>query len=126
MIGSTVEESQLRKQSYLANGCNAYESKRPLSMPLAIWTEQDVLAYIVQEKLQMSSVYGEIQKDDKGKYSLTGVQRTGCIWCMYGLDREKGENRIQRLKRTHPVIWKYCINSLGLGDVMDFMDIKYE
>jgi 3'-phosphoadenosine 5'-phosphosulfate sulfotransferase (PAPS reductase)/FAD synthetase len=127
MIGSTVEESFMRKETYMRFGCNAYETKRPLSMPLAIWTEQDILAYIVRENLNMASVYGEIKQDESGKYYLTGVQRTGCIWCMYGLDRDKGEkNRLQKLKETHPKIWNYCINNLGLGDVLDFMEIAYE
>ena len=38
-------------------------------------------------------------------------------------------NRFQRMKETHPKMWDYCIreeNGLGIGKVLDFIDVKYE
>ena len=39
-------ESRLRTQQWLKNGCNGFDMKRPVSNPMAFWTEQDVLLYI--------------------------------------------------------------------------------
>ena len=42
-IGTMTEESNLRKQTWLNHGCNAFENKVPQSTPLAFWTKSDVL-----------------------------------------------------------------------------------
>ena len=36
-------------------------------------------------------------------------QRTGCIFCAYGLHNETGMTRFQRLSKTHPRQYEYCI-----------------
>lgn len=126
MIGSKVTESLMRKQSYLKYGCNAYEMNRPISTPLAFWKKQDILQYIVDRNLSLPSVYGSIQTNEKGELYTTGVDRTGCIWCLFGIEQEKeSPNRMQRLKITHPKIYNYCINNLGLGEVLDFLEVDY-
>ena len=53
IIGVMASESELRRLSWLRNGCNAYESKNPRSQPMAFWTEQDVLEYIVKYNVPM-------------------------------------------------------------------------
>lgn len=55
-----------------------------------------------------------------------GYDRTGCMFCMFGLAREKGCNRFQRMSKTHPVQWNYCLNKLGLKEVLEFMGFPYE
>jgi 3'-phosphoadenosine 5'-phosphosulfate sulfotransferase (PAPS reductase)/FAD synthetase len=47
IIGTMTDESMQRKQGWLKTGCNAFDSERPISKPLSVWTEQDVLTYIV-------------------------------------------------------------------------------
>lgn len=127
MIGSTTEESFMRKQTYLRFGCNAYETKRPISMPIAFWREQDVLQYIRKYSLSLPSIYGEIKEREDGKLYLSGINRSGCMWCLFGLDKEKNElNRIQKLKLSHPKIYDYVINDMKIGDVLDFMEISYD
>lgn len=140
IIGTMTEESYARKTTWLRQGCNAFLSKRPTSTPIAFWTEQDVLQYIVQENLEIASVYGEIKQDKKGKYYTTGCNRTGCIFCGFGCHLEKEPNRFQRLKETHPKLYDYCINGgeyneegmwqpnakgLGMGKVLDYINVKY-
>ena len=49
-----------------------------------------------------------------------------CIFCMYGIHLEKGENRFQRLERTHPQLHSYCMNTLGFKEVCEFMGIPYK
>jgi hypothetical protein len=44
-------------------------------------------------------VYGDVYKDEN-IYKLSGCKRTGCVFCLYGIHLEKGENRIQKLKKT--------------------------
>lgn len=70
----------------------------------------------------------------------TGCSRTGCIFCMFGCHLEKEPNRFQRLKETHPRQYEYCINGgemvdgkwqpskegLGLGKVLDYINVKYK
>lgn len=159
-IGTLASESFLRKQSWMKNGCNAFKKKRATSHPLSFWTEQDILHYIKKYNVPYCPVYGEIVVDDNAeiegqinlidvigdyeeadKLKTTGCDRTGCIFCMFGCHLEKGENRFQRLKRTHPRQYEYCINGgeyneegkwqpnkegLGLGKVLDYIGVKYE
>jgi len=54
-----------------------------------------------------------------------GYSRTGCMCCMFGVHLEDGENRFQKMKKTHPKQYNYCINKLGCGKVLDFIGIKY-
>lgn len=125
IIGTMAEESQLRRQQYIKNGCNAFNNKIPTSTPIAFWTEQDILEYIDTYKIPIASVYGAVMKDNKNKYYTTGCQRTGCMFCGYGCHREKEPNRFQKLKETHPKQYEYIINNLGMGEVLDFLNIKY-
>ena len=46
IVGTLAEESQSRKKSWYKTGCNAFDSKTPISKPMSFWTEQDVLEYI--------------------------------------------------------------------------------
>ena len=153
IIGIMAEESRLRKQKWLQNGCNGFEMKEPISTPLAFWTEQDVLAYIVKYDLAIPYVYGNIVSVDQddmeyesdlfgaGKLKCTGVNRTGCMFCGFGVHLEKYPNRFQRMRETHPKLWDYCINGgeysedgmwrpsktgLGMGKVLDYIDVPYE
>ena len=120
-IGTLTEESKLREQAWLKHGCNAYESKKPTSQPLSFWTEQDVLKYIRENGLEIASVYGEIVGVDPMGFEYeplpgvdcqlkcTGCSRTGCLFCAFGAYMDKGETRFQRLSRTHPKQYEYCM-----------------
>lgn len=122
-----ASESVRRKTSWQRYGCNGFDMKHPRSMPMAFWTEQDVLHYIASNNLVICSVYGEIKHAQKNqlfgqidlidsigyepgdKLKCTGCDRTGCIFCGFGCHLEKEPNRFQRLKITHPKHWEYCI-----------------
>lgn len=121
IIGTLTEESRLREQKWLQNGCNAFEAKKKTSQPMSLWLEQDVLQYIKDEGLEIASVYGDIVTVDSdgmeydnlftpcGTLKCTGCQRTGCIFCGFGAHLEKGETRFQRLAKTHPKQYEYCM-----------------
>ena len=113
-LGTRIEESRLRATHYLLNGgCNAYQYKRPVSAPLSLWTDQNVLDYIQMNGLPYASIY------DKGEI------RTGCMFCMFGIAREKGCNKFQRMKIYHPKQYEYCMNDLGLDEVLTYIGIPH-
>lgn len=136
-------ESQLRQHQWILHGCNGFDMKRPTSNPMSFWTEQDVLQYIKENDIEICSVYGDIIPEGGQmvfdgmpcKLCTTGCDRTGCVFCGYGAHLEKGEGRFQRLKRTHPKLYDYCIgggaydpedglwkpdkNGLGMAHVFD-------
>ena len=136
ILGTMAEESILRYQSWLKNGCNAFDSKRPTSQPMLFWTEQDILHYLQKYNVPYCPVYGDIRVKpiegaEEGQINLidylgcyepedrlktTGCNRTGCIFCMFGCHLEKEPNRFQRLKETHPRQYEYCI---GGGEMVD-------
>ena len=140
IVGTMASESQNRKNAWLATGCNAFDSKEPISKPLSFWTEQDILKYIKKFNLPYCPVYGDIVELENGQLATTGEQRTGCIFCMYGCHLENGcENRFQRLQKTHPRQYEYCINGgeyingiwqpskegLGLNHVLETIGVEY-
>ena len=124
-IGTLACESQLRKQVYLQYGCNAFNNSRPTSTPLGFWTEQDVLRYIKENNIEIASVYGDIVEED-GELKTTNLQNTGCIFCGFGIEYDGEENRYQRLERTHPQLYNYCMDKLGFKEVCEYMNIKYK
>lgn len=119
ILGNMAEESRLRYQHWVRHGCNAFSSNKAQSTPLSFWTEQDILQYLLEFNVPYcKEIYGEIKtklvRDRKngGKKEvlyLTGVNRTGCVYCMFGCHLDAAPNRFQRLKETHPTQYKYCI-----------------
>ena len=123
-IGTLADESSLRQQSYLKTGCNAFNSKRPNSTPLGFWKEQDILQYICENKLPINKAYGNVVFNN-GVYNTTKCDRTGCIFCGFGVHLEKEPNRYQRLELSHPQLHDYCMNKLGFKEVCKYMNIPY-
>lgn len=122
-IGTMASDSKTREKTYLQHGCNAFEMKTPRSTPIGFWTEQDVLECIHTHKIPYASVYGEISKDRfAGEWMTSGVRRTGCVFCGFGLHLDEGErNRFQRMHSTHPKLWCYCMTRLGLAEILEYM-----
>lgn len=146
MLAVMAGESKLRENAWLKNGCNAFESSRPKSNPMSFWTEQDILHYIKEYNVPYCPVYGDILVKPKadiidGQINLidylgcyepedtletTGCTRTGCMFCMFGCHLEKEPNRFQRMKITHPKQYEYCMNQLGLKEVLEYIGVPYE
>ena len=152
MTAQMASESKLRTQKWLANGCNGFEMKSPISNPMSFWTEQDVLLYIYENKLPIASVYGDVVIDyeamgqvegqmdmsqlasefgvfDVGRPILktTGVNRTGCMFCGYGCHLEKSPNRFELMKKTHPKQYNYIMKpvsdgGLGYKEIIDWIN----
>ncbi len=112
-VGTMASDSNMRKQGYLKKGCNSFRVKNPVSTPLAFWKECDIWEYLKEFDVPYSIIYD------------MGEKRTGCMFCMFGVHLEKGENRFQRMKRMHPKQYNYCINKLGIGKVLDALHVSY-
>ncbi len=96
-IGITQDESFRRENQYNHTGCNVYDGKTTKSQPLGFWTKQDVLRFKTEKGIPICNVYGDVIRDCRGIYHLTGEQRTGCVLCGFGCHLEKEPNRFQRL-----------------------------
>lgn len=130
IVATMACESRTRKTDWLMYGCNAFNKTRPLSTPMSFWTEQDVLRYLKEYGIPYCPVYGEIAEDKDGRLYTTGTARTGCMFCMFGVHREKEPNRFQKMKETHPKIYEYCMrpieeNGLGLDKVLNFLGVPH-
>lgn len=147
MTAEMACESKKRTDKWLKNGCNGFDLQYPKSTPMAFWTEQDVLEYIYKNNLPIAEPYGQVIETEcqitfdgeQCKYETTGCNRTGCMFCAFGLHLEKGKTRFQRLKETHPKQYEYCIGGgefsngiwqpnkqgLGLGYVFDELNKIY-
>lgn len=147
IIGTMADESLLRRRKWMIYGCNAFEQNRPISQPLSFWKEQDVLQYIKQNDLQIAEIYGDVcYVDDDGMYYdeplfnnsmqliTTGANRTGCVFCMFGITQDK--ERFLRLKEAEPQKYDYVMrggkfdeegmwiphNGLGYKFVIDWLN----
>lgn len=119
IIGTTASESALRAQKFLQYGFYNLEGKKAQCTPMSIWTDGDVWEYIHRFNLPYCKIYN------------MGYDRTGCVFCMFGAHLDKEPNRFQKLQRTHPDLWRYCMKpydegGLGLREVLEFMGIPYE
>lgn len=116
IIGTLAEESLLRRNAWIRNGCNTFEGVNASCKPLSFWREQDILRYILENHLKIADVYGEIvfagkdgqiSMDENAELKCSGCQRTGCIFCAFGAHHEL---RFVTLAQTHPKQYAYCMN----------------
>lgn len=113
-IGTRADESIIREEVFMNVGENNLSKDTPSSTPLSIWTEKDTWDYIKKYNLPYCKAYD------------MGYQRTGCIFCMFGITSDR--NRFLTLKATHPAQWAYCMREreqggLGMKQVLDYMGI---
>lgn len=93
IMGTMASESKLRESKYLSNGgCNIFHEKQGgKSMPLSIWTEQDIWDCINRYNIPIAEIYRK------------GAKRTGCMFCGYGIQFKDDE----RLKLVHDLYPKW-------------------
>jgi len=73
IIGTMAEESSLRLQKYLKEGCIGYNTIRKTCQPLSFWREQDIYDFYKVTGLEYCSVY-----------DIPEINRTGCVACGFG------------------------------------------
>ena len=138
-IGTLASESLARRQAWVRYGCNVVNKRNKHSTPIAFWTQNDIYQYIIENDLKIAPIYGDIIETgntvnylgtEYPEYRTTGLDRTGCVFCMFGITKEKHPNRFEKLKETHPNLYEYCMKSvadggLGLDDFLKFNNIKH-
>lgn len=108
-IGLLAADSLLRRQKYLRDGgCNNFKGSRVTSNPLSIWLEQDIYDYIKLKNISICSIYSK------------GYNSTGCVFCLFGIHLSKN-NKVNLLKLTHPKMYNYCRDHLGLEKVISYI-----
>ena len=129
IVATLAEESGIRENAWLQNGCNAFDSQRAISQPMAFWTEQDILHYIKTYEIPIASVYGQVIYKQPTQIGIdeilggfdgvsdelitTGCDRTGCMFCAFGCHLEKSPTKFEKLKLSHPKQYNYCIYGGG-------------
>ncbi len=132
ILAMRAEESNKRRIDFVKGGrkCNNFDFKRPMSNPLAIWTEQDILRYLKENNITIAGCYGDIIEDNNGNLRTTGEQRTGCMFCAYGLHLQEQPNKYQRMKVKYPEMWEYAMKpieegGLGMKHVLEVYGVPY-
>jgi len=115
-IGTMASEGGMRESAYKKTGCNSFDNGQ--SIPLGFWTEKDIWDYIKLYNLPYSKIYD------------MGYERTGYMFCAFGAHLEKGENRFQKMQRTHPKQYDYCMKptdegGLGMAKALDYINVPY-
>jgi 3'-phosphoadenosine 5'-phosphosulfate sulfotransferase (PAPS reductase)/FAD synthetase len=104
IVGTMAVDSQTRRLSYLNHGCNAFGLHQ--SRPLSIFTEADVWRCL-KAGIPYCNVYD------------CGEDRTGCLFCMFGIHNDW--DRFERIKVRHPKLYTYCMENLGIREVLEFI-----
>lgn len=123
IMGIMASESHRRKMAWIRTGCNAYDGKQPNCKPLSFWTDHDVLQYVLENNLYIPEVYGDIVEKN-GRLQTTGAKRTGCMYCLIACHLEK-PNKFQRMKVTHPKIYRYCMEDLGMEEILAYLGVPH-
>lgn len=110
-VGMMAEDSNIRRTSYYKRGCNQY-SNFPKSNPLSFWTKADIWEYIKTRDLKYSEIYD------------MGYDRTGCMFCLFGLQKEGRPHRFDLMKETHPKQYDFCMDTLKIREVLNFMGVN--
>jgi len=113
-VGTMAADSRMREQVYVSKGCNSFDGNEPKSAPISFWVEDDIWEYINSKGIDYSKIYD------------MGEKRTGCMFCGFGCHMEKGSNRFQRMAESHPKQYRYCMENLGMADVLDFIGLPYK
>lgn len=115
-LGILASESRQRMFNFLEYGewYYAKSQKTWKCHPLAIWTDEDIWAYIHRFDVPYASLYDMGYTNDKGEFICH--KRNGCMFC--GMDIGFPNNHLAIMRRTHPKAWRILMVNKGLGKVL--------
>lgn len=97
ILGVMAEESNQRTTDYInRGGCNVF-GKQSKSLPLSIWTEQDIWDCIEKYGIEISDIYRK------------GAARTGCMFCGYGC-QFADDTRLKLVYDLYPKAYEMFMN----------------
>lgn len=150
VLGLRAEESQRRRNGWYKVGCNAYDTRTvrnketgelkevknnfPQSKPLSIFTEQDILQYILKHNIKLPEPYGVIKNKSFpiGQMNIfgevepccdlycSGEQRTGCCFCPINCHNDNF-SKFKRLRKSFPKLFDYCMEELNEKALLDLV-----
>jgi len=108
--GLMASESRARMKNFCSRGYTfvgarrRYLGDKPFwhSQPMAIWTDEDVWAYISRFNLPYAPLYDMGYTDRQGSFHR--IRRNGCMGC--ATDLLFPNNHMSMLRRTHPKAWE--------------------
>ena len=116
IVGTRADESWRRRLVCLQiGGCDLYDGRKKRSAPLSVWSEQDVSRCVQTRVLRLP--YGDLGKI----LSVTGRERAGCVFCLFGIHPEGLPNRLELMAKTHPRLHDLMINRLGAVEVLRWL-----
>lgn len=115
-IGILASESRQRMFNFLEYGELYYPKSQKIwkSLPLAIWTDDDIWEYIRMENVPYAELYDMGFKNEEGQW--ISHKRNGCMFC--GMDLKFPNNHFAIMRRTHPKAWRTVMIKMGLGQVL--------
>lgn len=116
LIGTTAAESRLRAMQYLRRGgCSAFNSKRPRSFPISIFTEKDIMEYAKRFNIKLCPIYND-----------PNVRQTGCMLCGFGADQDP--HHFDFVFRHYPKAYQYFMNIKNNGvtyrEALNYIGVK--
>lgn len=115
-LGIMASESRQRMFNFLEYG--EWYHARSQGMwkchPLAIWSDDDVWAYIRRYDVPYASLYDMGFHDREGRF--ISHKRNGCMFC--GMDLRFPNNHLAIMRHTHPKAWNMVMRKKGLGKVL--------
>ena len=114
----TAGESLARRREWLHHGCNVFGAHAH-SAPMAFWTEQDVLRYVKEFRVEIPAEYGSII-DKNGILETTGLKRTGCSFCLFGA-HYPDDNRFLELQKHDPKMLEFCLEKMGYRSLISWI-----
>jgi len=115
-LGIMAAESRQRMFNFLRYGEWYFPKSQKVwkCHPLAIWTDDDIWAYIRAYDVPYAKLYDMGYHDDEGEW--ISHKRNGCMFC--GMDIRFPNNHLAIMRRTHPKAWDVIIRKKGLGKVL--------
>jgi len=116
-LGIMAGESRQRTFNFLEYGEWYYPKSQKVwkCHPLAIWTDEDIWAYIHRYQVPYASLY-DMGYHDEATGEWIHHKRNGCMFC--GMDLRFPNNHLSIMRRTHPKAWDVLMRKRGLGKVL--------
>jgi len=116
-LGIMAAESRQRMFNFLEYGEWYYAKSQKMwkCHPLAIWTDEDIWAYIRRHDVPYAALY-DMGYQDEATGEWIHHKRNGCMFC--GMDLRFPNNHLAIMRRTHPKAWNTLMRRKGLGKVL--------
>lgn len=127
-VGTMASESELRKKSWIHNGCNILSGHKLLSRPLSLFETKDIWKYIYKNRIEINKIYGfkPLAKTYENSISALKYERLGCISCPYGshLEKDKKQNRFQTLYHQSYQLYQSQVIANGMYKILIDMGVE--